>query len=34
VLPVVERRETGAVLVIPPDAGYGAVEEPMSSIRA
>jgi 8-oxo-dGTP pyrophosphatase MutT (NUDIX family) len=34
VLPVVERREGGAVLVIPPDAGYGAVEEPMTSIRA
>ncbi len=34
VLPVVERRETGAVLVIPPDAGYGPVIEPMSNIRA
>jgi 8-oxo-dGTP pyrophosphatase MutT (NUDIX family) len=34
VLPVVERRDTGAVLVIPPDAGYGAIEEPMTSIRA
>jgi 8-oxo-dGTP pyrophosphatase MutT (NUDIX family) len=34
VLPVVERREGGAVLVIPPDAGYGAIEEPMTSIRA
>jgi 8-oxo-dGTP pyrophosphatase MutT (NUDIX family) len=33
VLPKVERREGGAVLVIPPDAGYGAVEEPMSAIR-
>lgn len=34
VLPKVERREGGAVLVIPPNAGYGAVEEPMSAIRA
>ncbi|MFZ5668095.1 MAG: NUDIX hydrolase [Pseudomonadota bacterium] len=34
VLPRVERREGGGVLVIPPDAGYGAVEEPLSSIRA
>lgn len=34
VLPVVERREGGGVLVIPPDAGYGAVEEPLTSIRA
>jgi osmotically-inducible protein OsmY len=34
VLPVVERRESGAVLVIPPEAGYGAIEEPMTSIRA
>lgn len=33
VLPKVERREGGAVLVIPPNAGYGAVEEPMSAIR-
>ena len=32
--PVVERREGGSVLVIPPDAGYGAVVEPMSAIRA
>lgn len=34
VLPVVEKREGGPVLVIPPDAGYGAVIEPMSNIRA
>lgn len=27
--PVVERRESGSVLVIPPDAGYGAVVERM-----
>jgi 8-oxo-dGTP pyrophosphatase MutT (NUDIX family) len=27
--PKVERRESGSVLVIPPDAGYGAVVEPM-----
>lgn len=33
VLPRVERREGGGVLVIPPDAGYGAVEEPLSAIR-
>jgi hypothetical protein len=30
---VVERRETGGVLVIPPDAGYGAIVEPLSNIR-
>lgn len=30
--PKVERREGGGVLVIPPDAGYGAVEEPLSAI--
>ena len=34
VLPKVERRETGGVLVIPPDAGYGPVVEPLSNIRA
>lgn len=32
VLPKVERREGGGVLVIPPDAGYGAVVEPLSSV--
>ncbi len=30
--PKVERREGGGVLVIPPDAGYGAVEEPLSAV--
>lgn len=30
--PRVEQRPTGGVLVIPPDAGYGAVEEPLSAI--
>ena len=30
--PKVERRATGGVLVIPPDAGYGAVEEPLSAL--
>jgi 8-oxo-dGTP pyrophosphatase MutT (NUDIX family) len=30
--PKVERRADGPVLVIPPDAGYGAVVEPMSSV--
>jgi 8-oxo-dGTP pyrophosphatase MutT (NUDIX family) len=33
VLPKIERREGGGVLVIPPDAGYGAVEEPLSAVR-
>jgi 8-oxo-dGTP pyrophosphatase MutT (NUDIX family) len=33
VLPKVERREGGGVLVIPPDAGYGPVVEPLSNIR-
>ena len=33
VLPVVERREGGGVLVLPPDAGYGAVAEPLSGIN-
>ena len=32
VTPWVERRETGQVLVIPPDAGYGAVEEDLASV--
>jgi 8-oxo-dGTP pyrophosphatase MutT (NUDIX family) len=32
VLPVVERRETGRFLVIPPDAGYGEIAEPMERI--
>jgi len=32
VLPVVERRETGRFLVIPSDAGYGEIAEPMERI--
>ena len=32
VLPKVERRDGAAVLVLPPDAGYGVVEEPVSAI--
>jgi len=32
--PVVERREGGSVLVIPSNAGYGAVAEPMPAMRA
>jgi 8-oxo-dGTP pyrophosphatase MutT (NUDIX family) len=32
VLPKVEKRPEGGVLVIPPDAGYGAVEEPLSAL--
>jgi hypothetical protein len=32
--PHVEKRESGSVLVIPLNAGYGAVVEPLSSIRA
>jgi hypothetical protein len=31
--PVVEQRPAGSVLTIPVDAGYGAVEEPLSNIR-
>jgi len=31
--PKLERREGGGVLVIPPEAGYGAVEEPISALR-
>ena len=30
--PKVEQRPGGGVLVIPPDAGYGAVEEPLSAL--
>ena len=33
VLPVVNQTTDGPVLVIPPDAGYGAVVEPMSRVR-
>jgi len=31
--PKIERREGGPVLVIPHDAGYGIVEEPMSALN-
>jgi hypothetical protein len=31
--PQVEQRPGGGVLTIPVDAGYGAVEEPLSNIR-
>eukprot|EP01037_Dinobryon_pediforme_P014710 gene14710-14835_t len=34
VTPWVERRASGSVLVIPPDAGYGAVEEDLASVGA
>ncbi len=34
VTPWVEQRDTGQVLVIPPDAGYGAVEEDLASVGA
>jgi 8-oxo-dGTP pyrophosphatase MutT (NUDIX family) len=32
VLPKLEHRASGPVLVLPPDAGYGRVEEPLSSV--
>jgi len=32
VLPQMQRRDAGSVLVLPPDAGYGAVEEPMENV--
>jgi hypothetical protein len=32
VLPKVERREAGRFLVIPSDAGYGEIAEPMERI--
>jgi 8-oxo-dGTP pyrophosphatase MutT (NUDIX family) len=32
VLPKIEQREGGQVLVLPPNAGYGAVEESLSSV--
>jgi len=32
VLPKLEQRPHGPVLVLPPDAGYGRVEEPLSSV--
>lgn len=34
VTPWVERRASGSVLVIPPDAGYGAVEEDLAAVGA
>jgi len=34
VLPVVTPREGGPVLVIPTDAGYGDVVEPLAAIKA
>ena len=34
VTPWVEKRASGSVLVIPPDAGYGAVEEDLASVGA
>ncbi|WP_293904330.1 NUDIX domain-containing protein [Phenylobacterium sp.] len=34
VLPKVETRDTGRFLVLPPDAGYGVVAEPMARIGA
>jgi 8-oxo-dGTP pyrophosphatase MutT (NUDIX family) len=34
VTPWVEQRPSGSVLVIPPDAGYGAVEEDLASVGA
>ena len=30
--PQVEKRDSGRVLVLPPDAGYGAVEEPLENV--
>jgi 8-oxo-dGTP pyrophosphatase MutT (NUDIX family) len=32
VLPKIEQRDGGQVLVLPPDAGYGVIAEPMSSV--
>lgn len=32
VTPQIDRREGGDVLLIPPEAGYGAVEEPLSAV--
>ena len=32
VQPQVQRRDSGNVLVLPPDAGYGAVEEPLENV--
>ena len=34
VTPWVEKRPHGPVLVIPPDAGYGAVEEDLDKVGA
>ena len=32
VQPQVQKRESGSVLVLPPDAGYGVVEEPLERV--
>ena len=32
VQPQIQRRDSGNVLVLPPDAGYGAVEEPLENV--
>jgi hypothetical protein len=32
VLPQIQSRESGRVLVLPPDAGYGVVEEPLERV--
>jgi hypothetical protein len=32
VQPQIQRRDSGNVLVLPPDAGYGAVEEPLEKV--
>jgi hypothetical protein len=32
VQPQVQRREGGSVLVLPSDAGYGVVEEPLENV--
>ena len=32
VLPKIEQRDGGPVLVLPPNAGYGVVEESLSSV--
>jgi hypothetical protein len=32
VQPQIQSRESGRVLVLPPDAGYGIVEEPLENV--